>query len=120
MKKNTNTDRLAELLKHWNRATPEEKAIFLVRIAADPSDADDLDSPPRANPFSENGRYLSAQTKSRIEAVMRRRSITPSGVMQEMGFSPQDISLTLALARGSSLRLKVMQALEFWLSEQEG
>ncbi len=121
MTKHNKPERLAKLLKHWDRATPEDRARFLRRIAIDlPGGADDGTRPALPlHSLAEKGRYLSTGTKGRVEAVMRRRSITPQAIMGEMGFSPQDISLALALARGSSLRLKVINALEGWLRDQE-
>lgn len=65
-----------------------------------------------------NGRYLLVPTIARLEEIMNRRNIKPADIMQEMGFDPNDRSLLKAIVRKTSLRLKLIQALENWLKQQ--
>ena len=66
-----------------------------------------------------NGRYLLPSTIARVEAVMRARSLSPTSVMAELGFSPRDTSLTRALAMKAALRLSVIAELTLWLRANE-
>ncbi len=116
--------RLEKLKNSWAKAADTEREAFLTWLAATgarpPTAA--LSSPPSSssNPRSAetpiaSGRYLLPSTIAEIKAIMARRRLTPEDVMREMGFTAEDRSLAGALARGASLRLTVIAALEGWL-----
>jgi hypothetical protein len=115
MAKQRDRTSLDKLLKHWARATAAERSEFLRQVTADgQSDASAGQAPPIAN-----GRYLLPQTVQRIERIIISRRITPSEVMLEIGFERGHASLTRALARGASLRLSVIAALQTWIAQNE-
>lgn len=120
--------RLQKLKHSWKKATADDRRAFLawlvetdglvvpppaaMGLAVDAQAA----MPPSPTPPIATGRYLLPATVERIKAIMIRRGLRPADVMGEMGFVAEDRSLTLALARNSSLRLSVIVALEKWLA----
>ncbi|MGN7295293.1 hypothetical protein [Rhizobium sp. SAFR-030] len=106
---------LDKLLKHWARATAAERSEFLRQVTEEGQpDVGVGHVPPIAN-----GRYLLPQTVQRIERIIIARRITPAEAMLEMGFERGHASLTRALARGASLRLSVIAALQTWIAQNE-
>lgn len=136
MSKKSKPNQLKKLLKAWSGAEPEERRAFLDLVAAEtrataaagglvalPAGLQEPamveEDGPKGETLIANGRYLLPSTIARMEAVMRRRRLTPSAVMGELGFSARDPSLARALAMKAALRLAVVKALEIWLSENE-
>jgi hypothetical protein len=111
---------LDKLMKHWERASAEERQQFLARALgagalqgiveeAAPVDAPELPV------LIANGRYLLPDTVARIERIMIARHITPEAIAQEIGFSGEGHALTRALVRQASLRLAIIAALRAWI-----
>jgi hypothetical protein len=126
MSKKEKPSPLQKLLKAWTLAGPEERQAFLDLVSAEVRGRGAEPSSPAQEPVPEdaaaliaNGRYLLTSTVERVEAVMRARNLSPSGVMAELGFSSRDASLTRALAMNASLRLSVIAALADWLAQHE-
>lgn len=127
MSKKEKPSPLKKLLKAWMSAGPEDRQAFLDLVSAEArARGTGTETVPAAEPVPEdaaaliaNGRYLLPSTIERVEAVMRARKLTPSGVMAELGFSGRDASLTRALAMKASLRLSVIAALADWLAQHE-
>ncbi|SDA69033.1 hypothetical protein [Sinorhizobium sp. NFACC03] len=115
--------RLDKLKNSWSKASPAEREAFLMWLAtkgAGITAAQTESGPAHAAhpaPAIASGRYLLPETIGKIRAVMNRRRMRPNDIMAEMGFAPDDLSLTRALAKGASLRLSVIAALETWLRE---
>ncbi|MDH6268502.1 hypothetical protein M2360_003908 [Rhizobium sp. SG_E_25_P2] len=103
-------ERLAKLMKAWNKAPDEARQAFLTAIAGDLH-------PGRA-PIAD-GRYLTPAGIARIEEALKRRRLRPEQAMAEMGFGPRDKALSRALALGYGLRLSVISALTDWLDKQD-
>lgn len=61
-------------------------------------------------------RRLLPLTVARIDEIISKRHLTLGQVMVEMGFSPLNASLGMALARGTRLQLGMIAALEKWLA----
>lgn len=126
MSKKEKPSPLKKLLKAWMSAGPEERQAFLDLVSAemrargaDPVSQAAEQIPEDAAALIANGRYLLPSTIERVEAVMRARKLSPSGVMAELGFSSRDASLTRALAMKAALRLSVIAALANWLARHE-
>jgi hypothetical protein len=126
MSKKEKPSPLKKLLKAWMSAGPEERQAFLDLVSAemrargaDPVSQATEQIPEDAAALIANGRYLLPSTIERVEAVMRARKLSPSGVMAELGFSSRDASLTRALAMKAALRLSVIAALANWLARHE-
>lgn len=111
---------LEKLLKHWERASAEDRRQFLTRALEEgttqsaakevaPVDAQDLPA------LIANGRYLLPDTVARIERIMIARRITPETIAQEIGFAGEGHALTRALVRQASLRLAIIAALRAWI-----
>ncbi|WP_137130517.1 hypothetical protein [Rhizobium sp. FY34] len=111
---------LEKLLKHWERASAEDRRQFLATTlgegatpgfpeASTPVDAPDLPI------LIANGRYLLPDTVRRIERIMIARRITPETIAQEIGFAGEGHALTRALVRQASLRLAIIAALRAWI-----
>ncbi|MCV3766513.1 hypothetical protein [Rhizobium sp. TRM95796] len=103
-------ERLAKLLKAWNKAPDEARQAFLTAIAGDIA--------PLPEPIAD-GRYLTQSGIARIEAALKQRRMRPEQAMAEMGFGPRDKALSRALAMGYGLRLSVISALTAWLDKQD-
>ncbi|WP_246660207.1 hypothetical protein [Rhizobium sp. FKL33] len=103
-------ERLAKLMKAWNKAPDEARQAFLTAIAGDIA--------PQPEPIAD-GRYLTRSGIARIEAELKRRGLRPDQAMAEMGFGPRDKALTRALASGYGLRLSVISALADWLDRRD-
>ncbi|ACP26928.1 hypothetical protein NGR_c31950 [Sinorhizobium fredii NGR234] len=116
--------RLDKLKNSWAKATDAERDAFMGWLAATGArpPATKLTAPPSAysapqpaqTPIA-SGRYLLPSAIAEIKAIMALRRMTPQDVMDEMGFAAEDRALAGALARGASLRLSVIAALEGWL-----
>jgi len=139
MSKKIKPNHLKKLLKTWSVTTPEERRAFLDLVAAESrasghqaSMTASLEDPEtvlaseaaadigrETELLIANGRYLLPSTIARIEVVMRKRRMTPSAIMGELGFSARDPSLARALAMKAALRLSVVKALEGWLCDNE-
>lgn len=127
MSKKEKPSPLKKLLKAWTAAGPEDRQAFLDLVAAEvrarasvsPVSSAAEPIPDDASALIANGRYLLPSTIERVEAVMRARKLSPSGVMAELGFSSRDASLTRALAMKAALRLSVIAALAKWLAAHE-
>ncbi|THK38905.1 hypothetical protein EHS39_07735 [Ensifer sp. MPMI2T] len=114
--------RLDKLKNSWTKATDSERDIFLNWLMARGALSTTAAHPPTASPSARaveapiaSGRYLLPSAIAEIKAIMAQRQLKPGDVMQEIGFPPDDHSLAHALARGASLRLAVIAALETWL-----
>ena len=126
MSKKEKPSPLKKLLKAWSAAGPEDRQAFLDLVSAEVRARKPAPATPALEPVPEdaanliaNGRYLLPSTIERVEAVMRARQLSPSGVMAELGFSSRDASLTRALAMKAALRLSVIAALADWLAAHE-
>lgn len=126
MSKKEKPSPLKKLLKAWSAAGPEDRQAFLDLVSAEVRARKPAPATPALEPVPEdaatliaNGRYLLPSTIERVEAVMRARKLSPSGVMAELGFSSRDASLTRALAMKAALRLSVIAALADWLATHE-
>ncbi|MEC9461993.1 MAG: hypothetical protein VX601_02375 [Pseudomonadota bacterium] len=126
MSKKEKPSPLKKLLKAWSAAGPEDRQAFLDMVSAEVRARKPAPATPALEPVPEdaatliaNGRYLLPSTIERVEAVMRARKLSPSGVMAELGFSSRDASLTRALAMKAALRLSVIAALADWLAAHE-
>ncbi|MDR7028140.1 hypothetical protein [Rhizobium rosettiformans] len=126
MSKKEKPSPLKKLLKAWSAAGPEDRQAFLDLVSAEVRARKPALATPALEPVPEdaanliaNGRYLLPSTIERVEAVMRARKLSPSGVMAELGFSSRDASLTRALAMKAALRLSVIAALADWLAAHE-
>ncbi len=126
MSKKEKPSPLKKLLKAWSAAGPEDRQAFLDLVSAEvrarkpaPATPAPETVPEDAANLIANGRYLLPSTIERVEAVMRARKLSPSGVMAELGFSSRDASLTRALAMKAALRLSVIAALADWLAAHE-
>lgn len=108
-----------KLLKAWGKANAEERGRFLAQIGASRSVPAETTASLKAETILiANGRYLLPQTVRRIEAIMKRRNLSPIQVMKEAGFPSEGRSLIRALAKNASLRLVVVAALDDWLRKQ--
>nr|CAD6601295.1 hypothetical protein RTCK_00840 [Rhizobium sp. TCK] len=106
---------LDKLRKTWKRASENEREAFLAE--AGPQCLHSSLSGERR--LIADGRYLLPNTISRIETIMVRRRLSPDALMEELGFSGEGKDLVRALAKGRSLRLRVIAALDEWLTVQE-
>lgn len=114
--------RLDKLKNSWTKATDSERDAFLSWLTASgalsTTAARSFVPWPSASAVEApiaSGRYLMPSAVAEIKAIMTKRRLKPGDVMQEIGFPPDDHSLAHALARGASLRLAVIAALETWL-----
>ncbi|MBB4186867.1 hypothetical protein GGE07_003527 [Sinorhizobium terangae] len=115
--------RLDKLKNSWGKATDAERDAFLNWLAAKGALSTTAAAhSPAPSPSAAaveapiaSGRYLLPSAITEIKAIMAQRRLKPGDVMQEIGFAPDDRSLAHALARGASMRLAVIAALEAWL-----
>ncbi|MEI2299191.1 hypothetical protein [Ensifer sp. MJa1] len=114
--------RLDKLKNSWNKASSGERQAFLAWLGTngvdqvtDKDTGSETQPSRRTQPGIASGRYLLPETVTEIRAIMNRRRMRPNAIMAEMGFPADDMSLTRALAKGASLRLSVIAALEVWL-----
>ncbi|MEH6692960.1 MAG: hypothetical protein V7774_17370 [Pseudorhizobium pelagicum] len=115
--KEAELSRLAKLEKAWVKASDEERLLFLKRVATQDVDLWSAIDPDRQQLIAD-GRYLLPSTVTRIERIMAKRSIRPDEVTAEMGFPGEGKTLVRALAKGASLRLAMVKALDAWLKRQ--
>ncbi|MGB3877371.1 MAG: hypothetical protein WA980_16095 [Shinella zoogloeoides] len=108
--------RLHELKNAWTKASnleQEEFLAWLTTIGALPPVSSNVGARPAS---ISSGRYLLPATVARINHIKTKRGMTTGDTMGEMGFSKLDASLGNALLNGHGLRLKVIEALEKWLT----
>ncbi|MBB6181330.1 hypothetical protein [Pseudorhizobium flavum] len=106
---------LHKLRKAWKRASESERQTFLAEVGL---------QIPASSAIGErhliaDGRYLLPNTIKRIETIMVRRRLSQDAFMEELGFPGEGKDLVRALAKGRSLRLRVIAALDEWLTVQE-
>lgn len=107
--------RLEKLQNSWEKATVEERNQFLAWLRQDSPAGASPDLTTVVTPIA-SGRYLLPSAVTRIRVLMAKRGLTAGDVMAEIGFEPDDHSLTRALDENASLRLAIVAALELWLS----
>ena len=111
---------LHKLRKAWRRASEKERGEFLAEAGLAAAQADSVRSPADGERrMIANGRYLLPSTVTRIEAIMIRRGLAPGALMDELGFPGEGKDLVRALAKGRSLRLRVIASMDEWLTAQE-
>lgn len=105
--------RLHELKNAWSKASPVEQREFLSWLLASKT----ISSPATASfaPIAVD-HSLVPLAVARIEEIISKRHLMLGEVMVEMGFSPLNASLGMALARGTRLQPSVIAALEKWLA----
>jgi len=103
--------RLHELKNAWSKSSNSERKDFLAWLTK-------TGALPTGTPSTSisTGRYLLPATVARINYIKTKRGMTTGDIMGEMGFSKLDASLGNALLNGHGLRLKVIEALEKWLT----
>jgi hypothetical protein len=116
--KEAELSRLAKLEKAWMKASTGERLLFLQTVAAQDVEVWSAINPDRQQLIAD-GRYLFPSTVTRIERIMTKRSVRPDGVASEIGFPGEGKALVRALAKGASLRLAMVKALDAWLKRQE-
>ena len=112
----TKRTRLHEMKNAWEKASHSEQREFLKwlsesRYVVHPVSA----APTPLAPIAVN-RCLVPLAVARIDEIISKRHIMLGEVMAEMGFSPLNASLGMALARGTRLQPDVIVALEKWLT----
>lgn len=119
--------RLEKLQNSWTKASAAEREAFLRWLGTQnegemTSLQADKDPTPATHASSAiaSGRYLLPEAITDIRAIMNQRRLRPNDIMAEMGFAADDMSLTRALAKGASLRLSVIAALDTWLRKNKG
>ncbi|HEV7317619.1 MAG TPA: hypothetical protein VGO04_03290 [Ensifer sp.] len=123
----TERTRLEKLQNSWTKASPAERETFLRWLATQDTTGisavqAEIDPAPAIHTASAiaSGRYLLPEAIADIRTIMNRRRVRPNDIMAEMGFAADDMSLTRALAKGASLRLSVISALDTWLRNNRG
>ncbi|CAD7023828.1 hypothetical protein RHAB21_00359 [Pseudorhizobium halotolerans] len=106
---------LHKLRKAWKRASESERQAFRAEVGL---------QIPASSAIGErhliaDGRYLLPNTIKRIETILVRRRLSQDALMEELGFPGKGKDLVRALAKGRSLRLRVIAALDEWLTVQE-
>lgn len=123
MAKQKSRDTAAKLMKHWQRATPEQREQFLAAIGQGTNKQRQAAPPaPALLPDSfriADGRYLLAETIARIERIMIRRQLRPAQVAAEAGFPEEGMRLMRALVKKGCLRLAFLAALASWIRQNE-
>ena len=109
--------RLEKLQNSWTKATVEERCQFLAWLRSAGMSGDDSDLSINVPPIA-SGRYLLPSPVVRIRSIMAERGLTTADVMTEIGFEPDDPSLSRGLDENASLRLSIVAALELWLVAQ--
>ncbi|MDQ0455415.1 hypothetical protein [Rhizobium paknamense] len=102
--------RLEKLRNSWDKAEETERQAFLQWLG----DARGIAIGSKPEPIAD-GRYLTPHGIRVIEDSMRARRLQPEDVMASLGFPGEGRALIKALARRSSLRLKVIRALADWV-----
>lgn len=108
--------RLHELKNAWQKATAAEQQAFENWVkagAAAPS------ASPVAAPIGPDSR-LRTWAVRRIVEIQQRRGIQMGEVMREMGESPNDQSLSMAVQRGTKVRPALAAPLKVWLDANAG
>ncbi|WP_037068081.1 hypothetical protein [Allorhizobium undicola] len=106
--------RLEKLQNSWNKAEDGERAAFLDWLMG----RGELPCETATFHGIADGRYLRPQAIHHIEAIMRAKGMTPERLMAEIGFPGEGKALLRAMARASSLRLKIIRALAVWLEAE--
>lgn len=110
---------LQKMKNAWKKAQDNERQAFSDWLSTQQPAAFTPPAAPTTRPLIANGRYLLPKTIFDIETIMKARGMTPSDVMQEMGFGHNDRTLLKAMARKTSLRLKVIEALGQWIESHK-
>jgi hypothetical protein len=108
--------RLLELKNAWSKSTHSEQTDFLAWLTTIGALASGTPGAGTLPATISSGRYLLPATMGRITQIKTKRGMTTGDIMGEMGFSKLDASLGNALLNGHGLRLKVIEALEKWLT----
>lgn len=104
---------LKELKRFWKKASPAERKEFLRSIGA-------LKAPAASSGrIVDDDRRLLPAIVTRIDIIMVKRSLRPGEVMREMGLSPYDQSLRMAMNRGTRLEAKMVSKLVKWLNDNK-
>ncbi|WP_248126522.1 hypothetical protein [Brucella pituitosa] len=113
----TKRTRLHEMKNAWEKASHAEQREFLKWLSASRYVVHPVSAAPTPlAPIAVN-RCLVPLAVARIDEIISKRHITLGEVMAEMGFSPLNASLGMALARGTRLQPDVIVALEKWLAD---
>jgi hypothetical protein len=112
--------RLQELVNAWNKAPTGEKADFLKFLATAGIPITALSSPGSSSLAIVVNDRLTPAAISQVKHVMSARRLKMGDVMRELGFSPLDPSVGMAMKRASRLRPAIISALEDWLSKNSG
>lgn len=110
---------LQQLQSAWSKADPSERDTFRQMIGCVSTSAGQMTgsvSVSTGRPVHVE-RRLTPAAIAQITAIMTRRNLRMGQVMTELGFSPLNVSLGNALARGTKLRPEVLDRLEGWLSK---
>lgn len=108
--------RLHELKNAWQKATAAEQQAFenwvkAGAVAHSPSTV--------ALPIGPDSK-LATWAVRRIVEIKQRRGIQMGDVMREMGASPNDQSLAMAVQRGTRVRPALAAPLKAWLDANAG
>jgi hypothetical protein len=94
----------------WARASSAERAKFLNMVSPKkPLVA----AGPASDTFADG--HLTPYGLETINEIMNRRALTAGKLMKELGFSPSDQSLSMAMHRGTRVRNEVVVAVQEWL-----
>jgi len=104
--------RLHELKNAWKKATAAEQQAFenWVKVGA---------AAPSPLPIGPDGK-LTTWGLRRIVEIKQRRDLKMGEVMREMGASPNDQSLSMALKRATKVRQALAAPLKGWLDANSG
>lgn len=122
----------------WSKASATEQAVFKAEIGCGPVPASTPVSPlpmvaaavsapgpvaaiaqalmPIAPGTGRANGLLAPSAKTAIRDIMARRGLTTGDIMREIGFTPLNASLGMALARDTRLKPEMIEALEKWLA----
>lgn len=108
--------RLHELKNAWSKATPDDQKAFLRWLkAATPAPATATHSL-SGSALAVDGQ-LTEEAKRDIAAILSSRKIRMGEAMKEMGLSPLNASLGMALLRGTHVLPDLLHRLERWVAE---
>lgn len=98
------------------KSSPGEQRDFQKWLAAKtaPPTVDISTQPPVA------GKSLEKHCIDRINEIMARRNLSKSQVMDELGLSRLNVSLWMAIHRGTRMNASIAAALEKWLIANAG
>lgn len=111
---------LHEMINGWNKATPAQRAAFQTFLATAgitiPAGGSAAGG---AHSIVVNDRLTPAAI-SQIKHIMSARRMKMGDVMRELGFTPLDPSVGMAMKRDTRLSHAVISSLEDWLSKNSG